>query len=1055
MKSINNKFVLYLFMAIVFMSISVTGYQTYLSYRNYKIVTQQKQKFDNIVTLGTLLQSIESEMQAAISYLVDDSQKNRDALKNERIKTREVFEKLKSEQSVKSLVRWQEIEKDLSMLYAQVDTLNNDYYHLIFDGYEKTILTPLAKWLLQSVEKIQNVSDKKVLSQIAKLHDFRRYVVVENVFLKYAISENLVMSRDDLLAWDSLRANAYYPLSDDNGYESFLQKDRKIRAMIFVDAASGVYSVSARDIERMLMKKKNYIDTALAQRIEGIESKINAVIEEKRKIFEQKLYLALFFVVLFLFLLYLYRAISTEKKFLEDTLKSIEIGLSPEKGEQLRKVIESRNNKKIYEFLAQTINEASEANKELFLANMSHEIRTPLNGIIGFTELLKETPLNVEQKEFVDIIHTSSNHLVGIINDILDYSKLGAGKVEIESIPFKTFEVFESAIESYAAKAFAKDIELGVFIEPFLPQHVIGDPTKVSQVLINLISNAVKFTDVHGAVDVFIQKADETDEEILLTFMVKDTGIGITPEQKEKIFEAFSQADISTSRKYGGTGLGLSISSKLIELMGGRLEVDSTPGEGTTFYFTLPFRKFAEKEASLARKYQGVKVGLVLPSETLYRQIDINLITYFDYLGVDFDIYYGDEIFKLPHEKLPDIVFFWQEYNIHEGEIERYFNLPVDLILLTTGEMQRDFKVPTEKVTKIVYKPLTFTKIVTALEVCTDKDKKEQKDALQTKYAKFENIDVLVAEDNVINQKLITRVLKDFGLNVTVANNGEEAVEKFKNGNFDLVFMDIQMPVMGGIDATGHILAYEKEKGLKHTPIIALTANALQGDREKYLQAGMDEYASKPIDLEYLNAILLRFFPDRIVKEVDSADEESLEEKVEEAMPAQNEEKVWEEETNLPNNHGTETESETAIQNEDSRTVRIDKEESTTESSDRSRIEAEKSFEKEILLYHATPLTAQIYTRLLNNLGYEAESVSQEDAFMEKMESKRYRFVVFGGHTSKNVKSLIAEIIVEHGAIPVYIADTEEEKNDFPGAAFCVHDDKDIVEALLRSNGNE
>ena len=372
---------------------------------------------------------------------------------------------------------------------------------------------------------------------------------------------------------------------------------------------------------------------------------------------------------------------------------------------------------------------------ELFLASMSHEIRTPLNGIIGMTEVLDETSLSQEQKEFVSMIRESSNNLRVIVNDILDVSKLNAGKMELESIPFDLFRKIETSVGIFKPKIEEKEITLKLFTDPMIPRNVIGDPTRLSQVIINLVSNALKFTDKGGKIDVTAEYIDQENDVVTFKVSVSDSGIGLTQEQQEKIFEAYSQATASTARKSGGTGLGLMISSKIVNAMGTELAVESEEGKGATFFFVITMK--VDTQSSIPVEEKEVEV------------------------------------------------------------VENSQNL--------------------------------------------------------------EDINVLVAEDNPINQKLIKIVLENFGLNVTLTSNGQEAYEARVNDKYDLIFMDIQMPIMGGVESTHSILEYEKENGEAHIPIIALTANALPGDKEKYMSEGMDDYATKPLDVKMIEKLIRQY----------------------------------------------------------------------------------------------------------------------------------------------------------------------------------------------------
>lgn len=1018
----NNKTIFYILFLVVFIGLAVSSWYAYRAYREYRAAQAKEKEVVFVRKIANLENGLIDEVLATVQ-MMGNSSKNGAELK---VKRNVVLGQIsdfsswieKNRKLEEKSIYLADMRKNLGFLHSKIDTVANNYAEIFFNEYGENIFEPLT-------EMYENASiPMKVFPTFVRLEKLRYRLALEEAFLEAIVKDRMPMTAKALTAWDRIHTKNVFPLYNEKiiklpfSVDAFDRLGVDETAIILMGAKNGKYTVGSENIHQVFEKKRTLLEGVLTSMLSKMQRQFAAQTEVQRHKMEQYLYVSLFFAAIALFLLYLFRIMYKEKKLLENTLKSIEIGLTPEKSKELKQIIASRDTGKIYAFLAQTINEANEANKETFLANMSHEIRTPLNGIIGFTDLLKETPLNVEQKEFVDIIHTSSNHLVGIINDILDYSKMGSGKFEIESIPFNAYEVFEAAVESYAAKAFSKDIELGIYIDPTIPQTLVGDPTKVSQVIINLISNATKFTEVHGAINVIISNVGETEDEIKLHFSISDTGIGISEEQKAKIFEAFSQADTSTSRKYGGTGLGLSISSRIVSYMGGKLDVDSTPGEGSTFFFDISFKKAKDVEQiNYAHRFKGLSVGMVLPSEDIYRQVDINLIAYFDYLGVSLTVYYGTEIFEADEASLPDVIFFFQSYTRHKGELERYFTLGRKLVLVTTGELQRDFNVPSDKVTKIIYKPVNFTKLVTALEVCEKDEEPTETEAVEKDYYMFEGIHALVAEDNVINQKLIRRVLEGFGLTITVANNGEEAFNLRKQNDYDLIFMDIQMPVMGGIEATAEILRYEKLNRLKHIPIIALTANALQGDKEKYLEAGMDNYLSKPIDLDRLNTVLYEYFPAKASKK---NKEQRISEEVKEKYDNAADVKALKEESS--HQYGAE---EAKVQQEDEVEVSNVPEEDIVDMK-----QPLKEAEADILLYHSLGMVGNLYEKMLNNLGYTVEKVNSEDALMDQIVQKQYRYVLFDGRPFVRVGCLISDTIKDSGAIPIVIR-APHQKMDF------------------------
>ena len=563
---------------------------------------------------------------------------------------------------------------------------------------------------------------------------------------------------------------------------------------------------------------------------------------------EQSLVLSLFFMVFFLLFFY-----SNENKFAKT-----QTGDTSETSDDRYQLLE--NKLKTVSAKAEKL-EKENKTTELFLASMSHEIRTPLNGIVGLTELLDGTELTEEQREFVSMIRESSHNLNVIVNDILDVSKINAGKMELENIAFDLFAKLEASVGMFVPKMEEKGIVLNLFTNPKIPHHVIGDPTRLSQVIINLVSNAVKFTDKGGKIDLFAEYVKEKDDTVTFKISVSDSGIGLTKEQQERIFEAYSQAEASTTRKAGGTGLGLTISSKIIKSMGGELKVKSKEGEGSTFFFALTLPKAEQQNKAISDIFDGVTVGVVCSDRNPHSRWNMILQKYIEYYGAEYKNYRDKNIFTA---SCPDILLI-DHTAIDTDTIASFEYLSCKRVLLTSSTQQSDLEKERQVFDEIVYMPVTFEKIGKILQLKEEKnlvaESKETVKRHEEKAQKksFDNIHVLVAEDNPINQKLIKIVLENFGLRVTLASNGEEAYEYRKEGDYDMIFMDIQMPVMGGVESTQHILAYEKEQGLAHVPIIALTANALSGDKEKYMAEGMDDYATKPLDIKAIEQLVSKY----------------------------------------------------------------------------------------------------------------------------------------------------------------------------------------------------
>ena len=644
----------------------------------------------------------------------------------------------------------------------------------------------------------------------------------------------------------------------------------------------------------------------------------------------------------------------------------------------------------------QSAQEASEA-KSMFLANMSHEIRTPLNGIVGFTELLKDTDLHDEQREFIDIIEKSSENLLEIINNILDLSKIESKKLEIEDIAFNPLEEFESAVDVYAVRASEKHIDLGCFIDPSLERPLKGDPTKIKEVIINLLSNAVKFTNAGGSVNVDIRRI-ESDEpnRARVRFQVKDSGIGVTSEQKSRIFEAFSQADTSITRKYGGTGLGLTISSSFVELMGGKLDLESTPGDGTMFFFTLSFEEIETLNDPVKGSFSNIN-AVIHESRSKKKAQTTYLKEYLDYFGVSYTTFHDlDELKLLERQVNYDLLFIDNDYT-NEVDLVQFAATNEQLVLITKSYYRKKIDSMGLDIFKVMYEPVYSNKIRTVLETYdveafnNRKQKSSRRKKFDEKSSRFD-ASVLVAEDNVINQKLIRRTLEDIGLEVTLASNGLEAFEKRKNNQFDLIFMDIQMPVLDGIEATQEILDYEEDYDQHHVPIIALTANALKGDRERFLAAGMDEYTTKPLVRSEIISLLNNFLSHKIVElniVPKSADHLSNHASLEVAQEATVETQISSEPF-VP-----EVENIAAkeiIEAIEPSADTIDEEETITPA---TNFKAVSSYTADILLAKQNTLEMKLFSRILDDLGYTYETVTTEAQLIESLKNKHYKVALF------------------------------------------------------------
>ena len=922
--------------------ILLSSYFFVTSYVNYEKANALKTTLINNGALDKALINIGKENGLTALYLGADKKEYADALIKQREMLDESFENLKYEvitekevylpflvellegQAVAAFDPYKRLLANIGKLpeaRKKIDSEDVDFKDTFFKTYRDGLSTPTLDKILTLKTYALDTEISSLIGTLIQLYTAKENSGLERGFISYYMAKKSSLAFDEIALWDEFKTKANIfdikqvtnpvlrqqlekVLYNDNAQEIMTELGMTSSA-IQTDIDNGDYAEDVIDWFALQTQKISLLSKA--------ELVVSNALWKKSDLYLQKqlLLLAIAAAIWLLSFILAYLGYTTARditrniKELEDVLNKAveEMKASDEYFASDTHAIENidldthEGTKEAYKFLEDLVDtakddklialQANEA-KSLFLANMSHEIRTPLNGIVGFTEILRSTNLTEEQEEFLSIIDKSSENLLSIINNILDLSKIESNKIEIENIVFDAAEEFESAVETYAVASTEKNIDLNYYMDPTISAKLKGDPTKIKEIVINLLSNAVKFTSYGGEINLEILKITGDNGENRVQFTVKDNGIGMTKDQQSRIFDAFSQADVSVTRKYGGTGLGLTISSQFVELMGGKLELESAKDHGTSFFFSLPLEEVTSTEVNYAHAFTDLTIGKY--EQDIPSKLDNYLEKYFEYFGPK--VKHFESISELKELDYNDTCKnYWIDIDkARQNILDAIHHMDKSKLIVIANITSRN-KIEELGIdqSNVIFKPVTLSKLKTVLNNTATVSPQLVEEAIATQETKFD-AKILVTEDNIINQKLIKRILEEHGMTVDIANNGLESFEKRRSGDYDLLFMDIQMPVMDGIEATHEILDYEEDEELAHIPIVALTANALKGDRERFLGEGMDEYITKPIETTELLYILNKFLSDKISSK--TVEPVKREESITEEIVAQEPEKI-------------------------------------------------------------------------------------------------------------------------------------------------------------------
>lgn len=1136
----------------------VSSYFLYTSYINYKNVTILNSSLNENDVLSQMSSAIAAERDLTAMYVTSNGAIASDVINERRAITDSSFSSLKNHYNTNPTHRTVAISsvinhlENLQAIREQVDSLSIEIEDVFFNYYNIINSAILNKMHDETSQIIANSQITSLNTALIASYNDMEYTSQERGLVAGILGLYEPISYSALGLWidissksSTLNSISIQPIQTQRALDTLFNSENSIRVLEDIELTKAEIMLASQNGEFLVdpLVWFNMMDDRIkifSQASSIIKTSLQSEVDKFDKFTIYQFAISAFVWIISIILLTVGFIMS---KNINGNIK--ELGKVFGKVEELAGVTEkldlhtAADTDKAYgiintalENIAEEKRKAEEASaaKSIFLANMSHEIRTPLNGIIGFTELLKNTDLDGEKLEFVEVIEKSSENLLDIINNVLDLSKIESNKVEIDEIPFLPIPEFENAIEVYGPKATEKNIKLSSYISPELTDYLKGDITKIKEVIINLLSNAVKFTPQNGAIHVTIdRKPSQKQGYVNIYVSVEDSGIGIQESKLNDIFNAFSQADSTITRKYGGTGLGLTISSQYVNLMGGQLQVDSKEGVGSKFFFTVEMIETPSSEIRLQNRYSNYTCAVLVKPQNL-KNHEKSIRAYLEYFGAtarSFSTF--DELKELIYKAGVNSVIIDLD-NLSDEELSEYkkVKLPT-LIILRPQDQKRGESIANEYITTI-FEPINITKLVKFLDigkVLIPKELKTQpapvqvtktdpvkapifdnlrilqeetnmlkqdgidikdNDAVPTvdiknrpgdnqtaqdyfigikgineqtttihttspsilsssserPKTKFEKVSeerlenntkfqakVLVAEDNEINQKLIKRTLQDIGLEITTVQNGLLAFEERQKGGYDIVFMDIAMPVMDGVEATHKMIGWEKTNNIPHIPIVAITANALKGDRERFMSEGLDEYITKPIKKDSILRVLNMFIPNKAVRD------DSLEKEMAEKFASI----IQDEPTKIQTNNTTllqDNKTDIEVNTPQNSVV------TTSDSDNEEPLSLDISFPRDkvikkvvdILVFKKSPIETRIFSDVIKKYSNSVDSTNSIEEFKSLILVNNYKLIIVDKEVTiePSLKSIISNIKNSNNETKVALFyEIDEPTNIFDG----------------------